>query len=170
MSRWFLSYIVFVVAVPFLLFLFKTILACIKAGGRNKPSIGIKALPFSRSSGQTQWKQRQKLSISPKQIYHCHVILRCFRVVSNSPKRDANWFFKLLLGPVYMEWGTPVWWGWFLLFSRSGGHKTKETYPTRPGSPTPCKQGLTLHTSFDFGTSCPKIKVWCMRSNGILFL
>ena len=42
-----------------------------------------------------------------------------------------------------MEWGTPVWWGWFLLFSRSGGHKTKETYPTRPGSPTPCKQGLS---------------------------
>ena len=41
-----------------------------------------------------------------------------------------------------MEWGTPVWWGWFLLFSCSGGHKTKETYPTRPGSPTPCKQGL----------------------------
>ena len=32
--------------------------------------------------------------------------------------------------------------GWFLLFSRSGGHKTRETYPTRPGSPTPCKQGL----------------------------
>ena len=48
------------------------------------------------------------------------------------------------LGPVYMEWGTPVWWGWFLLFSRSGGHKTKETYPTRPGSPTPCKQGLRV--------------------------
>ena len=42
-----------------------------------------------------------------------------------------------------MEWGTPVWWGWFLLFSRSGGHKTKETYPTRLGSPTPCKQGLS---------------------------
>ena len=46
------------------------------------------------------------------------------------------------LGPVYMEWGTPVQWGKFLLFSRSGRHKTKETYPTRPGSPTPCKQGL----------------------------
>ena len=41
-----------------------------------------------------------------------------------------------------MEWETPVWWGKFLLFSRSGGHKTKESYPTRPGSPTPCKQGL----------------------------
>ena len=32
--------------------------------------------------------------------------------------------------------------GWFLLLSHSGGHKTKETYPTRPGSPTPCKQAL----------------------------
>ena len=42
-----------------------------------------------------------------------------------------------------MEWGTPVLWGWFLLFSRSGGHETKETYPTKPGSPTPCKQGLS---------------------------
>ena len=42
-----------------------------------------------------------------------------------------------------MEWGTPVKWGWFLLFSRSGGHKTKKTYPTKPGSPTPCKQGLS---------------------------
>ena len=31
---------------------------------------------------------------------------------------------------------------WFLLFSCPGRHKTKETYPTRPGSPTPCKQGL----------------------------
>ena len=52
---------------------------------------------------------------------------------------------QVLLGPVYMEWGTPVWWGWFLLFSRSGRHKTKETYPTRPGSPTPCKQGLSMN-------------------------
>ena len=30
------------------------------------------------------------------------------------------------------------------LFSRSGGHKIKETYPTRPGSPTPCKQGINV--------------------------
>ena len=28
------------------------------------------------------------------------------------------------------------------------GHKTKETYPTRPGSPTPCKQGLTMHLKY----------------------
>ena len=48
------------------------------------------------------------------------------------------------LGPVYIEWGTPVYWGWFLLSSHSGGHKTKETYPTRRGSPTPCKQGLSV--------------------------
>ena len=49
-----------------------------------------------------------------------------------------------ILEPVYMEWGTPVKWGWFLLFSRSGGQKTKETYPTKPRCPTPCKQGLKL--------------------------
>ena len=49
-----------------------------------------------------------------------------------------------LLGPFYMEWGTLVYWGWFLLFSRSGGHKTKETYPTIPRYPTPCKQGLIM--------------------------
>ena len=42
-----------------------------------------------------------------------------------------------------MEWGTPVQWVWFFLFSSSGGHKTNETYPTKPGSPTPCKQGLS---------------------------
>ena len=47
-----------------------------------------------------------------------------------------------------MEWGTTVQWGWFLLFSRCGGHKTKETYPTRPGSPTPCKQGLSRILSY----------------------
>ena len=29
---------------------------------------------------------------------------------------------------------------------------------------------LTLLASFDFAKSCPKIKVWCMRNNGILFL
>ena len=65
--------------------------------------------------------------------------------------------FKTLLGPVYMEWWTPVQWGWFLLFSRSGEHKTKETYPTRPGSPTPCKQALSpvtlAHQIFVFYSS-----------------
>ena len=49
---------------------------------------------------------------------------------------------EMIKGPVYMELGTPVEWGRFLVFPRSGGHKTKETYPTRPGYPTPCKQGL----------------------------
>ena len=39
-----------------------------------------------------------------------------------------------------MEWGTPVKWGKFLLFCVPQSVKTKETNPTRPGSPTPCKQ------------------------------
>ena len=50
----------------------------------------------------------------------------------------------LRLGPVYMEWGTPVWWGKFLLFCVPQSVKTKETNPTRPGSPTPCKQALRV--------------------------
>ena len=33
----------------------------------------------------------------------------------------------------------------FLLFCVPQSVKTKETNPTRPGSPTPCKQGLRLH-------------------------
>ena len=41
-----------------------------------------------------------------------------------------------------MEWGTPVEWGKFLLFCVPQSVKTKETNPTRPGSPTPCKQAL----------------------------
>ena len=53
--------------------------------------------------------------------------------------------------------GPPVQWGWFLLFSRSEGHKTKETYPTRPGSPTPCKQGLRLHVTFDVVSNSSKV-------------
>ena len=42
-----------------------------------------------------------------------------------------------------MEWGTPVSWGWFLLFCVPQSVKTKETDPTRQGSPTPCKQSLS---------------------------
>ena len=34
-----------------------------------------------------------------------------------------------------MEWGTPVWWGKFLLFCVLQSVKTKETNLTRPGSP-----------------------------------
>ena len=41
-----------------------------------------------------------------------------------------------------MEWGTPVQWGKFLLFCVPQSVKTKETNPTRPRSPTPCKQAL----------------------------
>ena len=42
-----------------------------------------------------------------------------------------------------MEWGTPVQWGKFLLFCVLQSVKTKETNPTGPGSPTPCKQALS---------------------------
>ena len=63
-----------------------------------------------------------------------------------------------------MEWGTPVQWGWFLLFSRSGGHKTKESYPTRPGSPTPCKQGLKGLFTWSGGTRSSGFGFFCFQA------
>ena len=71
------SYIVFIVAVPFLLICFKIIWACMEARWKNKPLIGIKAPPFSQSSGQRQWKKRQKLRISPKSKLNGNVSLPC---------------------------------------------------------------------------------------------
>ena len=66
--------------------------------------------------------------------------------------------FNIDLGPVYMEWRTPVKWGRFLLFCVPQSLKTKETSPTRPGSPTPCKQALNFRPP-----------VWSvLRTNGSL--
>ena len=47
-----------------------------------------------------------------------------------------------------MEWETPVQWGRFLLFCVHQSVKTKESNPTRPGSPTPCKQALCLNKTW----------------------
>ena len=47
------------------------------------------------------------------------------------------------LGPVYMEVGDPGLVGLVSFVFTLWGHKTKETCPTRPGSPTLCKQGLS---------------------------
>ena len=101
MSQWFFSYIVFMVAVPFLRIPFTIIWACMGAGGRNKPSTGIKALAFSWSSGQRQWKESQKIPILPKLKLNGNTISLIYNsekfcVVSNSAKRDANGFFKVL--------------------------------------------------------------------------
>ena len=72
-----------------------------EAGGRNKPSTEIKALAFSWSSCQRQWKESQKIPILPNLKLNGNTIsLICnsekFCVVSNSAKRDANGFFKVL--------------------------------------------------------------------------
>ena len=83
-------------------------------------------------SRKTFKKMLRKAGVNTKRIYR-NVLM---------PSGHPIMLLKFNKGPVYMEWGTPVQWGWFLLFSRSGGHKTKETYPTRLGPPTPCKHGL----------------------------
>ena len=61
-----------------------------------------------------------------------------------------------------MEWGTPVRWGRFLLFCAPQSVKTKETNPTRPASPTPCKQALSLKAHAWVMSSLPA------RSPGVL--
>jgi len=68
----------------------------------------------------------------------------CSDIVSDKTKHTVlrGESFMRGLDPVYMDWGTPVWWGRFLLFCVPQNVKTKETNPTRPGSPTPCKQAL----------------------------
>ena len=60
----------------------------------------------------------------------------------NRPLSRSGHFVSGDLDPVYMEWGTPVQWRRFLLFCVPHSVKTKETNPTRPGFPTPCKQAL----------------------------
>ena len=86
---------------------------------------------------QNNGKEMYKKSV--RHVQSCFFV-HFFAVVLHDYKHETS---RNVLGPVYIEWGSPVQWGKFLLFSRSGGHKTKETYPTRPGSPTPCKQGLS---------------------------
>ena len=56
-----------------------------------------------------------------------------------------------------MEWGTPVQWGTFLLFCVPQSVKTKETNPTRPGSPTPCKCIHVSVSKFAASTNC---EIW----------
>ena len=49
------------------------------------------------------------------------------------------------------------------------GHKTKETYPTRPGSPTPCKKGLreNVKAFFPQGQSKLSVMMRCPYEAGV---
>ena len=89
-----------IVAVSFLRIPFTIIWACMEAC--------MEALNRHKSASHllvirpTAIKVTPKIPISPKSnstgtIYHWSVILRRFSVVSNSAKRDANGFFKVLL-------------------------------------------------------------------------
>ena len=77
---------------------------------------------------------------------------------------------SVVLDPVYIEWGTPVYWGRFLLFCVPQSVKTKETNPTRPGSPTPCKQALSLLRSWDFWLSQSSVHFHAPRAEQLNLL
>ena len=55
--------------------------------------------------------------------------------------------------------GPLVQWGKFLLFCVPQSVKTKETYPTRPGSPTPCKQALNLQKAYKYDQTNIQLRV-----------
>ena len=69
-----------------------------------------------------------------------------------------------LLGPVYMEWGTPVKWGWFLLFSRSGDTKQKKPTPLDRGPPLhvnrPLMSDIYLLLHHKYVCKTPRLRTW----------
>ena len=54
--------------------------------------------------------------------------------------------------------------------SLSGEHKTKETYPTRQGSPTPCKQALSGETCHGRACMLSGFKPVCLYSYHLFIL
>ena len=73
-----------------------------EAGRKNKPSIGIRALPIFGPPANGNKSNSKEALFRPNwnstgTIYYWSVILRSFCVVSNSTKRNANGFFKVLL-------------------------------------------------------------------------
>ena len=98
-------------AVSFLRIPFTIIGACVEAGRRNKPSIvGPPANGNKSNAKKSRFRPNRN---STGTTYHWSVILRSFSVVSNSAKRDANGFFKVL------------WLSSNLLISRHPVHKSK---------------------------------------------
>ena len=90
--------------------------------------------------GLSKWKPLKKFSNSylqrrklekRRQLCLCRTNLTCYKALI------APTFRPCLHGV-----GDPGLVGKFLLFCVPQSVKTKETYPTRPGSPTPCKQAL----------------------------
>ena len=112
-------------------------LSVLKCGGNQNATV----LDLNQQQ-HTRWIYIQVTSFLPGKDNLMLIQITGASVKFIGSKYIQESFINMSLGPVYMEWGTQVQWGWFLLFSRSVGHKAKETYPTRPGSPTPCKQGL----------------------------
>ena len=70
-------------------------------------------------------------------------IVTCQTMILSGERIFSGWA-DMFLRPRLHGAGDPVQWGKFLLFFVPQSVKTKETNPTRPGSPTPCKQGLRL--------------------------
>ena len=73
-----------------------------KLAGEISHQLALKRFPSLGPPANGNESNAKKSRFRPNRnfkgtIYHWSVILRSFSVVSNSAKRDANWFFKALL-------------------------------------------------------------------------
>ena len=102
MSQWFLSYRVLLFLFHFCVFLLQLSELVWKLAEGISLQSASKRLPSFGPSSNGNKSNAINTRICPNwnltgTIYHWSVILRSFSVVSNSAKRDANGFFKLLL-------------------------------------------------------------------------
>ena len=102
MSQWFLSYRVLLFLFHFCVFLLQLSELVWKLAEGISLQSASKRLPSFGPSSNGNKSNAINTRICPNwnltgTIYHWSLILRSFSVVSNSAKRDANGFFKLLL-------------------------------------------------------------------------
>ena len=76
-------------------------------------------------------------------IYHYWRLEKSRGLFINKTRKKFKLFRSLFLRPCLHGVGDPGLVGLVSLVFTLWGTQTKETYPTRPGSPTPCKQGLS---------------------------
>ena len=101
-------------------------------------------------NAHSTWRQRKARQSSAHAFLFISFLwaISCttFRIIMSFPKPCHMPFYKLILSfrACLQGVGDPGLVGLVSFVFTLWGTQTKETYPTRPGSPTPYKQGLTL--------------------------
>ena len=120
-------------------------------------AVSFLLIPFTIICSELIWKLAEEISLqSPSKCFPS------FGPPANSTKSNAkkSWFCsnQNLMGTI-LHWSV-ILRSFSVVLNSRGQAQWKQIF----------QGSLTLLASFDFTTSCPKIKVWCMHNNGILFL